>query len=334
MSKVKRRIDWIDVLRGFGILFMIMGHVGFGELSDTYIHAFHMPLFFTVSGFFFRPEKQDGYLRYLLHDLKTILLPYTVFFLLYQPLHYLYTRTFDWQYMLLSFISSNRNRVDVSGALWFLLCFFVCRQIFYFVMRLPRWFGAAAVTALTLFGNLIWFHPWFCLDSALSCLGAMYVGFVLAHTGVKRLRRWYCAPWWLVLAAFAVNIALIFVNGPVNVRTNSYGFVPLFWLNCLTGIFCWANVSFWLTRIANPIVRWLTGFLRFTGKYSVIYLVTNELLIGVFFILGRSLPVAQLPWVLPWKTAVLLLTLAGITLLAFLARRTPLRLIFGIHKNK
>ena len=47
------RNDSIDIFRCFGILLMILWHIGFGDLFDHYIHAFHMPMFFVVSGMFF-----------------------------------------------------------------------------------------------------------------------------------------------------------------------------------------------------------------------------------------------------------------------------------------
>lgn len=46
------RLDYIDVFRSLGILAMIMGHIGFGERFDYFIHAFHIPMFFFISGFF------------------------------------------------------------------------------------------------------------------------------------------------------------------------------------------------------------------------------------------------------------------------------------------
>ena len=47
------RLDYIDIFKGFGIILMIMGHIGFGSLFAFFIHAFHMPIFFFISGFFF-----------------------------------------------------------------------------------------------------------------------------------------------------------------------------------------------------------------------------------------------------------------------------------------
>lgn len=48
----KSRMDYIDIYRAFGIILMVMGHIGFGGKFDKFIHAFHMPMFFFISGFF------------------------------------------------------------------------------------------------------------------------------------------------------------------------------------------------------------------------------------------------------------------------------------------
>ena len=51
------RIEYIDLFRGIGILLMIMGHIEFAPRFDHFIHAFHMPMFFFVSGYFFNGKK-------------------------------------------------------------------------------------------------------------------------------------------------------------------------------------------------------------------------------------------------------------------------------------
>ena len=55
---VKNRVEWMDVFRGTGIILMIMGHIGFGDHFDIFIHAFHMPMFFFISGFFFKHKEK------------------------------------------------------------------------------------------------------------------------------------------------------------------------------------------------------------------------------------------------------------------------------------
>ncbi|PWG05636.1 acyltransferase family protein [Polaribacter aquimarinus] len=46
----KERINWIDVLKGFGIILVVYGHNY--PFLETYIYSFHMPLFFFLAGIF------------------------------------------------------------------------------------------------------------------------------------------------------------------------------------------------------------------------------------------------------------------------------------------
>ena len=46
------RIAWIDIAKGYGILFVIFAHLDVGILG-TWIYTFHMPLFFLLSGYVF-----------------------------------------------------------------------------------------------------------------------------------------------------------------------------------------------------------------------------------------------------------------------------------------
>lgn len=54
-----KRIEYVDIYRGIGIILMIMGHIGFGGKFDIWIHAFHMPMFFFISGFLHKEKMMD-----------------------------------------------------------------------------------------------------------------------------------------------------------------------------------------------------------------------------------------------------------------------------------
>lgn len=52
---MSKRIEYIDIARGIGILLVVMGHNDFGYVSPfahKVIYSFHMPLFFFLSGYF------------------------------------------------------------------------------------------------------------------------------------------------------------------------------------------------------------------------------------------------------------------------------------------
>lgn len=50
-----QRNQRIDVIRGMAIMLVVLGHSGVSEPLFQWIYSFHMPLFFFVSGIFFKP---------------------------------------------------------------------------------------------------------------------------------------------------------------------------------------------------------------------------------------------------------------------------------------
>jgi fucose 4-O-acetylase-like acetyltransferase len=68
----KMRNATFDMLKGIGILLVIIGHTFMKEIGP-YIQAFHMPLFFMVAGFFFKYKPlKDQFIR----DSRRLILPY------------------------------------------------------------------------------------------------------------------------------------------------------------------------------------------------------------------------------------------------------------------
>lgn len=72
----------IDVLKALGIIFVIAGHTG--SPFRLFFYAFHMPLFFFVSGFLRNNSKKDKiqWGKFTISRLKTSLLPYFVFWVI------------------------------------------------------------------------------------------------------------------------------------------------------------------------------------------------------------------------------------------------------------
>ena len=62
-----------DMMKGIGILLVIIGHVAHGYGLYPIIYVFHMPLFFIVSGYFYKPKQP---LVLFKRDVKLLLLPY------------------------------------------------------------------------------------------------------------------------------------------------------------------------------------------------------------------------------------------------------------------
>jgi len=74
------RNQGLDIVKGIGILLVFLGHsVWSGGLTFGSIFAFHMPLFFFVSGILFSPEKYGDLQKILRHVAMVFLVPYLVF---------------------------------------------------------------------------------------------------------------------------------------------------------------------------------------------------------------------------------------------------------------
>ncbi|MDR1896636.1 MAG: acyltransferase family protein [Prevotellaceae bacterium] len=68
----KKRENIFDIMKGVGIILMIIGHGPIPLLLRNFIFSFHMPLFFIISGFFFKPRLYYTFFN----DFKRLILPY------------------------------------------------------------------------------------------------------------------------------------------------------------------------------------------------------------------------------------------------------------------
>lgn len=330
IMEIKKRNESFDILRGIGIVLMVMGHIGFGEAFDKYIHTFHMPIFFFVSGYFF--NTRDNFKSFFLHLLKTIMVPYTLFVLLCQPLHYIYTREWSLSYFVLSFFTSNRNRIDVAGALWFLLCLFSAKILFYVIIRYAKgiW-TCVTVFALTIVSSYMRVKLPLCMDSACSMLLVMYVGYLFSTYKERKLvKRAMNLPIVAAIPLLVMNGILIMLNEPVNIRCNYFGIVPLFWMNALIAILCYYLLAQTIGKVSYRVFQWIKAALTFFGRESIVALVTNEIIIGViklaFAMIHLNSGVLGLTL---YSFIVLILTLTAIAISAHVIEHTKLKFCIG-----
>lgn len=81
-DRSKSRIIWVDIARAVAMVLVFTGHLGaswFPQLEPllTAIYTFHMPLFFLLSGLFFKPTV--NLLNLIIKRAKTLLIPYYLF---------------------------------------------------------------------------------------------------------------------------------------------------------------------------------------------------------------------------------------------------------------
>lgn len=81
----RERIDYIDIIKGIGILLMVIGHSYSEFIPYTLkilIYGFHMPLFFILSGYVYykfmygQYKSKEGFCRLMKKNYKAYLVPY------------------------------------------------------------------------------------------------------------------------------------------------------------------------------------------------------------------------------------------------------------------
>lgn len=116
-------LPWIDMMKGFGIIAVVVGHVA----DIRYVFVFHMPLFFILAGFTFHPQPSTyGFIK---KKAVRLLMPYISFFaLLSLPL--IVKGQFFESHILTKFLYGGCRLVDTFGVFWFVTTIFAALILF------------------------------------------------------------------------------------------------------------------------------------------------------------------------------------------------------------
>jgi len=287
------RLPYIDIAKGIGILLVALAHNGtaaYAPFLHHWIYSFHMPLFFFLSGLFFKPDM--AFLDLLRRRFDSLLKPF--FFGIF--LIYFEAVFFDNMGLSIAWgrivkgLYANGYYLDWV-AMWFLPALFTVNLfafLFYLAFRWtdkpwPRWIGLLAALALGAW-TVGWFNPidvnllgrsltlkglpW-SLDLAL--LAGFY--FILGREIFQNVpQKWFLSPL-LLLGAGVINLGLtILFPETMDFNTRSYGLPLVFTLEAVTGILFILAFSRQLER--GP--GWLAGFFSYMGRISVLILIFHN----------------------------------------------------------
>ncbi len=73
---MQKRIEWIDVLKGIGIIYVTFAHLNPAMPIEKHIYSFHMFLFFFISGYLFK--KPCSFRSYAKKQATVLLVPFIV----------------------------------------------------------------------------------------------------------------------------------------------------------------------------------------------------------------------------------------------------------------
>lgn len=140
----------VTYVKAVGITLMVLGHIiPYPSMWWNAIYAFHMPLFFLMSGYCFKEKYLDDAKQFVLRKIKGIYVPYVLFALPFLALHNVFCSWYfyepGWLYGWKDF-AWNAGRIvtrmsmneGLLGTFWFLKELFWGSLIYYVVMRLVK----------------------------------------------------------------------------------------------------------------------------------------------------------------------------------------------------
>ena len=222
-----QRLLQFDMLKGIGILCVLLGHTVIYGYPRELIYGFHMPLFFFCSGVFY---KQRRISETLIKSFKQLLIPYA-FFCIILNISYLMLNLkagYGLSYSI-NCIYERLSPLDENGYLyktiWFLPCLFFVRVIYCIIdkMHIYKVFKCGIIVGLYVIALFIEI-PFF-IDTAMASLIYYGVGRWFKETNLFEKK----VSWKYAFGVFAIYCLIIVAFHPkVELKSNIYPWYLIF----------------------------------------------------------------------------------------------------------
>lgn len=125
---MKKRLEWIDLAKGIGIILMVIGHMpSIPSAVHNWIFSFHMPLFFFLSGYMFKKKKVKVCFR---NSIRKYLEPYFIYSVLFIIVDYIFFKDINAMKESTKRFLLGQGGFDV---LWFFVSMFWIQTIYNFI---------------------------------------------------------------------------------------------------------------------------------------------------------------------------------------------------------
>ncbi|SFK80312.1 Fucose 4-O-acetylase [Porphyromonadaceae bacterium KH3CP3RA] len=284
------RKNYIDILKGIGIFFVVLGHVTRIPELRVFIWNFHMPLFFLISGFLYNPDKYPDFKGFFKSKFKSIYIPYVLFFLVTFLYWVVIERRFRGgeysvlhQFIGLFYGTIEGNHLYFNGPLWFLPCLFAVELMFYYISKIKNKIGILSVLIISFtIGTLIQQYNLnvlpFGLHTAFFGLVFYGIGFISKEQESSFKNLSLIFKFLILVGCMYVQIMAVQNGYRGDIETSPIYYIPI----ALCGILFWAVLSKLINKngpleylgansliimsVHEPIYRFLIGgFSRFSG---------------------------------------------------------------------
>lgn len=311
---MNKRLDYVDIAKGLGILLVVLGHIKLEYFP--YCGSVHIPLFFVAAGFLcdLSNEETRTYGKVVMKRSLRLLVPYGIYSLL------LYIK-----YLLKLIVSSQNFLVEASkaflgvlysssilyknvspeknfngfvfgnGPLWFLTAMVISSLVFYAIVFfiLKHQFDIKKIlfsmVVLTAFSRVLcWclpiYLPW---SFEMAILGTVFMlfGLLLRNLGMVEGWRKDCVKYlWVPFLAIIMFTVLHRFNGLANMAAQDYGrFMSVYLLLGMLG----SVIVIYLACMLEK-VRLVNSLFVYLGQNTLVILALHMTIISMLVsVLGK-----------------------------------------------
>ena len=240
------RVQYIDISKGIAIYLVVLGHICLNTDYSRYIYAFHIPLFFFISGIFCKPDKYPAFIDFVRSKAKLLLIPYASLYAL-SYLYWVFVEnpvgiTLDWRPIIGFFYATDNGNMFPNGALWFLPALFMTEILFFGVHKVAKnriqllgFLFLFAIVGFFLGAYHVHRLP-FSLNTA--CMAVLFLGFgyqlkenIFRINEIKRSKSLFFG-----LLSLAIMGVVAYFNGMADMDYVRFGNPVLFLLGASLGI--------------------------------------------------------------------------------------------------
>lgn len=273
MEQVKR-ITYFDIAKGIGMILMIVGHCSIkNQYILNFIFSFHMPLFFLISGYFFKYRQDKECLK---NNFKKLIMPYIITciaIITYKLLRLLLDKNFTdiigiiktWG--LASLYGSGTKEpfgIKYIGAIWFLWALFFA---LYFVnITIKSKYQHLWIILISYIGYKTSTYIWLPLSIQAGMVATVfvYLGILARRYDIFNKK----VPIILIISIILIVIFCTIYGGKLYMVTNYYknGLFDII------GALCGSFLCIKLSQIIDKYTKYTKKVLEFIGRNSLVVL--------------------------------------------------------------
>lgn len=287
----KKRQDWIDIVKFWGMIAIVWGHTLDSGDVHRYLYSFHIPLFFFVIGLFFTSPKLSFW-RFTIKKAKSLLIPYfsfaiisvLIFFVLGNLASITLNEDTSENSLSANLLEILTGNCRANRPLWFLPCMFCCYILCFAISRIVKSrpiyikrivaFSVAVVSFAICFLNEEFLNInalFFKVDVAIFMLAFVSVGYLVKPLLLKRFNVFVAAL--LAIPLLIAGGITAFGNSTIMYLSNNYRNVPLFFISAILTIMGFCILSILISRCNLKII---TAPLVYVGKRTLPILLMHK----------------------------------------------------------